>query len=33
MTHQSIWVSLCCLPERGRKGTVKTVEEMKKREE
>ena len=32
MTHQHLWVILCCLPEKGRTKTEETVEEMKDRD-
>ena len=31
MTHQLLWVSLCCLPEKGRKEIEEIVEEMKEK--
>ena len=32
MTHQPLWVILCCLPEKGRKEIEETEEEMKERD-
>ena len=32
MTHQPLWVILCCLPEKGRKKIEEIVEEMKERD-
>ena len=32
MTCQPLWVILCCLPEKGRRETEETVEEMKERD-
>ena len=32
MTSQPLWVSLCCLPDKGRKEIEETVEEMKERD-
>ena len=32
MTHQSLWVILCRLPEKGRKEIDEIVEEMKERD-
>ena len=31
MTHQPLWVSLCHLPEKGRREIEEIVEEMKER--
>ena len=33
MTHQPLWVILCCLPEKERRGIEEIVEEMKEKEE
>ena len=32
MTHQPLWVILCHLPEKGRRGIEQIVEEMKERD-
>ena len=32
MTHQPLWVILCCLPEKGRRDIGEIVEEMKERD-
>ena len=32
MTHQPLWVILCCLPEKGRIEIEEIVEEMKERD-
>ena len=32
MTHQSLWVILCRLPEKGRKKIEEIAEEMKERD-
>ena len=32
MTHQPLWVTLCLLPEKGRKEIEEIVEEMKERD-
>ena len=33
MTCQPLWVILCCLPEKGRKGIEEIIEKMKERDE
>ena len=32
MTRESLWVILCCLPEKGRKEIEEIVEQMKERD-